>query len=338
MAHGFAQGDGMNQEQFVAQHEAEWRRLEGWIAQRKKPAAEAGEKATVEEFAGLYRRCCQHLALARSRLYSFALINRLNNIVIQSHARLYGARRNLLQDVARYILQDFPAHVRAHWRPVLASAALFYLSMLAVAGAIQIDPDMVYSVMDGNQLRQFEYMYDPAHLDSLGRRAGREADSDLMMFGFYVRNNTGIGFRTFASGLFFGLGSVATLLFNGVQIGAAAGHMTHLGYIRTFWGFVAGHSALELNAIVLSGAAGFVLGMALLAPGRRTRLRALREEAKNALLLMYGAAGMFILAAMVEAFWSPARLVPPEVKYLVGIGMWVMVLGYFIAGGRRATR
>ena len=338
MAHGLAQGGGVNQEQFTAQHEAEWRRLEGWITQGKKSAVSTAEKASVEEFASLYRKCCQHLALARSRLYSFTLINRLNKIVIQSHARLYAARRNLLRDVARYILQDFPAHVRSEWRTVLTSAALFYLCMLAVVGAILIDPDMVYTVMDGNQLRQLEYMYDPAHLDSLGRRAGREADSDLLMFGFYVSNNTGIGFRTFASGLFFGLGTIATLLFNGVQIGAAAGHMTHLGYIQTFWGFVAGHSALELNAIVLSGAAGFKLGMGLVAPGRRTRMRALREESNKALLLMYGAAGMFILAAMVEAFWSPARFMPPEVKYVVGIVMWVVVIGYFVFGGRRAAR
>jgi uncharacterized membrane protein SpoIIM required for sporulation len=328
----------MNQEQFIAQHEAQWRRLEGWISQGKKPAENTAEKAAPEEFAGLYRQCCQHLALARSRLYSHTLINRLNKIVIQSHARLYGARRNLLHDVVRYILQDFPAHVRSEWRPVLTSAALFYLSLLAMMGAILIDPDMVYTVMDGNQLRQFEYMYDPAHRASLGRTEGREAESDLMMFGYYVSNNTGIGFQTFASGLFFGLGSIVALLFNGLHIGAAAGHITHLGYVQTFWGFVAGHSALELNAIVLSGAAGFKLGMALMAPGRRTRTRALRDESKKAMLLMYGAAGMFILAAMVEAFWSPLRYVPPEVKYAVGIGMWIVVLGYFVYGGRRAAR
>ena len=89
---------------------------------------------------------------------------------------------------------------------------------------------------------------------------------------------------------------------------------------------------------MLSGAAGFKLGLALVAPGRRTRLRALREESKNALMLMYGAAGMFILAGMVEAFWSPIRSIPPEVKYLVGIGMWFVVIGYFVFGGRRAAR
>ena len=47
------------------------------------------------------------------------------------------------------------------------------------------------------------------------------------MFGFYVMNNVGIGFRSFAGGIFLGLGSALILVFNGLFIGAAAGHLTH---------------------------------------------------------------------------------------------------------------
>ena len=330
----------MNQEQFIANHAAEWRRLEGWIARGKKSKKNntAPEKASVEEFASLYRKSCQHLALARSRLYSHHLINRLNRLVLHSHARLYSAKRNIVREMALYIFSGFPEYVRSEWRPVLISAALFYFSMVGMMVAILINPDMVYTVLDADQLRQFEYMYDPAHVETLGRTSGREANSDIMMFGYYVSNNTGIGFRTFASGLLLGLGTVVTLLFNGIYIGAIAGHLTQLGYVQTFWGFVAGHSALELNAIVLSGAAGLKLGMAFVAPGRRTRLRALRDEAKNAMSLMYGTAAMFILAAMVEAFWSPSQYVTPQTKYIVGIVMWLLVMGYFVFGGRRAAR
>ena len=330
----------MNQEKFIASHAPEWRRLEAWMVRGKKSKKDttAPEKASVEEFASLYRKTCQHLALARSRLYSHHLINRLNSLVLHSHARLYGAKRNIVREMALYIFSGFPQYVRSEWRPVLISAALFYFSMVGMMLAILINPDMVYTVMDGNQLRQFEYMYDPAHVDTLGRASGREANSDVMMFGYYVSNNTGIGFRTFASGLFLGLGTIVALLFNGIYIGAIAGHLTQIGYIKTFWGFVSGHSALELNAIVLSGAAGLKLSMAFIAPGRRTRLRALRDEAKNAMSLMYGTAAMFILAAMVEAFWSPARYVTSEVKYMVGIVMWLMVIAYFVFAGRRATR
>jgi uncharacterized membrane protein SpoIIM required for sporulation len=324
----------MKQEQFIAAHEAEWQRLEAWL-QKPSRKQNGSPKATPTEFAVLYRQSCQHLALARSRLYSPHLVNRLNRLVLESHQIMYGERRNLLKAIAGYVLADFPARVRQQWRLVLLSALLFYVPFIGMLTAIQVNPDMVYTVMNGTTLRKLEYMYNPEHRETLGRDWERQADTDLMMFGYYVKNNTGIGFRTFASGLLFGLGTLFVVLFNALYIGAAAGHLTQLGYNETFWGFVAGHSALELNAIVLSGAAGLQLGFALLAPGRRTRLRALREEAQSALRLMYGAAGMFILAAMVEAFWSPLSWVPVSVKYGAGLAMWGLVLLYFLLGGRR---
>src|SRR5262249_27965486 len=147
----------------------------------------------------------------------------------------------------------------------------------------------------------FHQMYDPAN-----RRLGsREADSSLMMFGFYIWNNIRIGFQTFAGGLLFGVGSLWFLGANGIIIGAVAGYLTQVGYSQTFWSFVAGHSSLELTAIVIAGAAGLRLGLAVIAPGNLSRRAALVAAARPGVRLMYGAAIMFLAAAFVEAFWSP---------------------------------
>ena len=91
------------------------------------------------------------------------------------------------------------------------------------------------------------------------------------MFGFYIRHNVGIAFQCFAAGLFAGVGSLFFLAYNGALIGAVAGYLTERGLAATFFSFVVTHSAFELTAIVLSGAAGLRLGTRLLAPGRQTR-------------------------------------------------------------------
>jgi len=52
---------------------------------------------------------------------------------------------------------------------------------------------------------------------------------------------------------------------------------------------------------------------------------------------MYGAALMLLTAAFIEAYWSSAAAIPAVVKFAVGIVLWLGVLLYFIAGGRRAT-
>jgi hypothetical protein len=75
-----------------------------------------------------------------------------------------------------------------------------------------------------------------------------------------------------------------------VILGAVSGYLTQIGYTQTFWSFVAGHSSLELLAIVISGAAGLRLGMAVIAPGNVSRRAALVAAAKPAVRLMYGAA------------------------------------------------
>ena len=323
----------MNQERFIRTREAAWNRLEQLLEPKKKKT-KSGDNGG-DEFPGLYREVCHDLALARSRMYSRNLTDRLNHLVARGHQQLYEAGHSPMRSVATYIAGGFAQRVRRQWPFVLASAALLYLPFLIFLAAIQIHPDFVYTVLDGEEVRQVESMYNPANRNGLGRDWERRSDTDLMMFGYYIKNNTGIGFRTFAGGLLGGIGTLFFLVFNGIFFGAVAGHLTQIGYTSTFWSFVSGHSAMELNAIVLSGAAGLMIGYALIAPGRRTRMRALREEARHAVEIMYGAAGMFFLAAMIEAFWSPSQMFPPETKYVVGLMLWVLVLIYFLFGGRQ---
>jgi uncharacterized membrane protein SpoIIM required for sporulation len=317
----------MNQELFVRTHEPLWQRLEAALARGRRER----ESADLAELPALYRQVCHHYALARSRCYSGQLIDRLHRLVLRGHQRLYRVRRPLWGRLARAVVADYPRWVRREWPFAAVAAALFFGPLLAVALVVGARPELVYGVLDPGTVRTMEEMYRP---DSprLGRE--REAESDLKMFGFYVYNNTGIGFRTFAGGIALGLGTVFFLVYNGLHIGAVAGYLTAVGSGGPFWGFVAGHSAPELTAVVLSGAAGLRLGWALVAPGGLTRRRALREAAVRGVTLLYGAAALFLLAAFIEAFWSAMTWQGPALKYGAGIALWLLVLAYLGLGGR----
>jgi uncharacterized membrane protein SpoIIM required for sporulation len=157
-----------------------------------------------------------------------------------------------------------------------------------------------------------------------------------MMFGFYIRNNVGVAFQCFAGGLFAGLGTLFFLAYNGAFSGAIAGYLTGRGLSSTFYSFIATHSAFEVTAIVLSGAAGLKIGHALLAPGRLTRLQSLVMATRDSTVLLYGVTGMLLVAAAIEAFWSSASWLPAAAKYSVAAVCWTAVLGYFALQGRRA--
>lgn len=327
----------MKQDAFQLRHAPEWLDFERWLERRSRPGAQRARPAAEEptladsEFPAAYRRLCQQLALAERRGYSAPLLQRLRDLVERGHLVLYRPRAPRWRRVVDFFSSTFPRLVRAQWAAMTVAAVLFFVPLAGAIVLLQFRPELVHTVFDATQLAQFESMYDPA---STAQRLGRESGSDLMMFGYYIFNNVGIGFRTFASGLLAGVGSIIVLVMNGVVIGGVAGHLTAIGYGDPFWRFVAGHSAPELLAIVISGGAGLQIGMALIAPGRRTRARALVEAGAVGAKLVLGVFAMLVFAAFVEAYWSSIAWMPRAVKFCVGGALWCLILLWLWRGGR----
>ncbi len=321
----------MNQQDFEQRNEPAWKELDNTItALGKKITPDTVTRSAT--FPQLYRQICHDLAIARERQYTTHMIDRLNLLMMRGHQYLYSARAGNITHIFRFIGGGFPALIRREWRYFWLACALFFLPGIIMGVAVYYWPQMIYTLMDSNTVMQMDWMYSP-EAPHVGRERG--ADDDVQMFGHYIRNNISIGFQTFASGIFFGLGSIFFLLFNGLFIGAVAGYLTQRGYIDTFWSFVIGHGAFELTAIVFAGMAGLKLGFALLAPGRKTRSRALVDAARISIKIVYGVIGMLVIAAFIEAFWSSIKLISPDIKYAVGAALWGLVIVYFLFFGRR---
>ncbi|WP_061290382.1 stage II sporulation protein M [Azotobacter vinelandii] len=319
----------MKQNSFEHRHQAEWqdfaRRLDA--LERGRPGADS------RHFPAAYRRLCRHLALAEERGYSSRLVDQLQQLALRGHRQFYRHRNPLGARCLGFLLGGFPRLVREEWRPVLAASLLFYGCLLGMGLLVYLFPELVYSLLDPGQVAQMEAMYDP-DASRLGRFGERSSAADWMMFGYYVMNNFGIAFQTFAGGLLFGLGSLFFLLINGLSIGAVAGHLSDIGYTGTFWPFVIGHGAFELTAITLAGAAGLKLGWALCAPGRLRRSEALRQAAERSVRLVVGVLFLLLIAAFVEAYWSSMTFPGAALKYTVGILLWLLVAAYFLLAGR----
>ncbi|WP_028240609.1 stage II sporulation protein M [Stutzerimonas azotifigens] len=321
----------MKQQSFERRHAQEWQAftvtLEALEANRAEPESSAA-------FPAAYRRLCQQLALAQARGYSSHLVDRLQTLAMRGHQQFYRHRGHPAADFLGFLLAGLPQLVRREWRSVLLASLLFYGSLLGMGGLVLAFPDLVHSVLPAEQIGEMERLYDP-EARRLGRFAERGSLDDWAMFGFYVMNNIGIAFQTFASGLLLGAGTIFYLLFNGLTIGAVAGHLTAIGYHEPFWSFVIGHGAFELTAITLAGAAGLKLGAGLLRPGQLPRLESLRLAAAIAVRLVGGATLLLLVAAFVEAFWSSMTYTSASVKYAVGGLLWLLVALYFGQAGRR---
>ncbi len=323
----------MRQQQFEALHGAEWEEMEALLdAAPRGSGRRTANAPDPMRLPRLYRLVCGHYAAVRSRHYSPALAARLRALVLRGHRRLYRRSDPWLWRIIGFFVEVFPATLRRYQRYFWLSLLLFVGPGLFMGFGAYFNPDLIYSVLPAENVAQMEAMYDPASRQ-VGRTEARAAETDFQMFGFYIKNNIGIGFRTFAGGMLAGLGTLFFLVFNGLVLGGVAGHLTRLGYTETFWPFVSGHGAFELTAIVICGAAGLVLAHAIVNPGQATRPEALKRAARPALVLAMGAAGMLLVAAFVEAFWSPAPL-PPTVKFAVAGALWALVAAYLTWMGR----
>ncbi len=327
----------MKQEAFIARHDAEWTEFEAWLVARGDSPSAA--RAKQSQWQGLrdedvpvrYRRLCQQLALARSRGYSPRVVERLQALTQRGHAVFYRAPPPQWRRALEFFMADFPRLVRAQRGCLLAALLLFVVPLVGSFVAVQLSPELVYSVHTPEAVAEMEQMYDPADPQ---RKLGRESGDDLAMFGFYVMNNVSIALRTFASGLLAGVGTMFVLVMNGLFIGGVAGHLQGVGHGDPFWRFVAGHSAPELTAIVLAGAAGLRIGLDLVAPGRRRRVDALIEGGKVGAKLCLGIFAMLVFAAFVEAFWSSIGWMPAWIKFTVGGVLWTITLAWLAFGGR----
>ncbi|MDO4426643.1 MAG: stage II sporulation protein M [Moraxella sp.] len=279
----------------------------------------------------LYRQICEHYALARQRNYSPKLTEALHERVLLGHRLIYQSKKSDRRQFLAFVLQEFPQAVRDHARLFWLCTLVFYVPCVLMGVACYLNDELIYAVMPSGEVASMESMYDPS-ADRIGRE--RTSATDLMMFGHYVKNNVGIDFQVYASGLFFGIGTLFVTLYNGVVIGAVAGHLTGFGSGGTFWSFVAGHGSFELTGLVIAAMAGLKLAVPLIAPAPYGRRAAFLVAGRESIRLLLGAALMTFIAAFIEAFWSSQTYIPNAVKYAVAAGLWALVAWYLLFCGR----
>lgn len=310
----------------IAERTKEWKKLEADVIWCRGARKRDPERLT--DFARRYRTVCGDLSLAIAMRWPASTTQYLHQLVADAHSQLYRAETFRITQWARTILVDVPRRILRDpctWIAFLVFWGLFGGAFLA--GFTR--DDFAEAIVGAETLEQIEDMY------AQPMETGVLDDSRAAMTGFYLFNNAGIGLRCFASGIFLGVGSLFTLAFNAIFLGAIFGHMVRSPSSANFTTFVTAHGPFELTAIVLSGAAGLRLGWAIIDTKGWGRLESLRRTAPRALESAGVATILFLLAAYIEGQISPSAL-PYSFKATVAVISTVLLLGYVVVLGMRA--
>jgi uncharacterized membrane protein SpoIIM required for sporulation/uncharacterized RDD family membrane protein YckC len=297
---------------------------------QKKGMADLPERE-VSRFAALYREVAADLARARTYGGSPALVYMLERAVGAGHNLLYRPAGRSWALLKEWLAAGFPRLVRKRWLPIAAAAALFYLPAAATYAAVRVRPELSRQLVSAEMMSRAE---EAAQKEAQGR-GYVEVQQAMMpiMSTSIISNNVQVTFMAFAGGILAGLGTVLTLVFNGISLGGVAGVFANHGQSLHLWTFVVGHGAIELTAICIAGGAGLWMGSAMLLPGRRTRREVLVERCREAVSLVAGTTMMLVVAGSIEGFVSPSTL-PREVKFTFAAVVALVLVIYLLFAGR----
>jgi uncharacterized membrane protein SpoIIM required for sporulation len=310
----------MDLDAYSAAHREEWDELARLGKQRRLSGSDAD--SLIEH----YQSGATQLSAIKTTSGQSVQGDRLSLWLSRARLRFTGAPANVLSQLPQFFAAQLPAALyRVRWLSV-AVAAVF--ALVAV----------IYGTWAGSN---------PAVLATLGDTAALEqyAREDFVT---YYSQNSGTSFTSFvwtnnawlaAQCIAFGIVGVYApyLLFtNAMQLGYTGAIMNEFDRLDVFFLYIAPHGQLELYAIFVAGATGMMIFWSWVAPGARTRARALAEDGRALFTIVIGLILALLLSGLVEGF-----VTRQDWPWPIKIGIGTLALASFLfyqwlVGGRAA--
>lgn len=317
---------------FAAQKRPRWDEFERLAQRAARKGLDDFAAHELPDFAARYREIAADLARARTYRADAATQARLARLAAAGHNALYRDERRTWAHLWTVLARECPAAIVEARRYVLVAFLTFMAPAAAGFMLLRERPALAAELLPDVMLRR-------AEAGTARKAAGRgyvdiaAEDRPLMASGI-ITNNVRVAIACFAGGIFLGVGSLVLLAYNGLAIGAFAGHFANAGLLGYLLSFILGHGALELFAIWVAGAAGFLLGRSVVAPGRLSRSDALVVSGRVAVRMLGATALLLIVAGTIEGFISAGGygVVARVAASAVSLG----VLAAYLANGVRA--
>lgn len=284
------------------------------------------ESATEpDEMARQFTELVNDLGYAKTFYPNSRVTAYLNKLATRIYLGIYRNKKEDSSRIVRFWKSELPLTIRKYHRELLYSFSIFLLFAILAAFSAAHEEDFVRGVLGDGYVEMTEENI--ARGDPFGVYKN---GNQFLMFLEIARNNIQVSFMMFVTGFFAGLGTLYMLFQNGVMLGAFQYYFfaKGLGWASVLVIWI--HGTLEISAIIIAGAAGFVIGKSLLFPGTYSRLVSLRRGAKDGLKIMIGLVPVFMLAAFFEGFVTRYSTMPVWLSISILSGSLIFVVWYFV--------
>lgn len=307
-----------------------------WLEYEEKLFGDQAQVIDPDRLAALYIQLTEDLAYARTFYPKSQTVRYLNGLAARTHLLIY---KNQKQEGSRFFTfwtEELPEIFYRNRRFFLYACLIFTVStLIGVVGALADEEFLRMVLGDG---------YVDMTLENIEKGDPMGVYKDEAPFAMFVRialNNMLVAFLIFVLGIVFTFGAIfglpfwpfnfdSGLFFNGIMLGSFITFFHTKGVLWEALPVIYIHGTLELSAIVIAGAAGFMLGHGFMFPGTLTRRASLQLAAKDGIKIMVSTIPIFILAAFLESYITRLTEMPLLVKLLIILVSLSYILGYYV--------
>lgn len=315
-----------NASRFRAAHEADWERLDAIVGMMEKNAIRSLSDEDLLELPMLYRSALSALSVARETSLDRALTAYLEQLCTRAYFQIYGVPESAWRQIGDFFLRGWPSSIRALWRELLAALLLTVGGTIAGFLLVLRDSSWFYSIIPDALANGRDPTASAAYLhDTIYARQ----DSMLATFAASLfTHNAQIAIFAFALGFAFAIPTALLIVYNGLMLGAFLALFTAKGLGFGMGGWLIIHGSTEILAIIVAGAAGFHIGLAVLFPGRAPRTDAAVAAGMVGARAMGGAVVMLAVAGLLEGIGRQIILDDAS-RYAIGLAMLMLWALYF---------
>ncbi|SNZ06608.1 stage II sporulation protein M [Cohaesibacter gelatinilyticus] len=325
----------MRSVRFRREREANWKQLENLVNEAERGGLQQMSFSEGRDLVSLYRQATTSLAIAREISLDKSLLNYLEGLTARAYLCVYAHQQPLGGMARRFFTQSAPQAMRRSWLYVLIGFLCMGLGTL-VGFLLYFENSAWYYVFvpDG-----FSALRNPEATTQGLRSVIYDENPEASGLGAFATHlfshNTRIAIFVFGLGVFLCIPAVILTFYNGLLLGAFVALHVERGLGADILGWLSIHGVTELSAIYIACGGGIQLGSAVLFPGNRRRIDALRLAGNDAVKLALIAALMLLVAAFLEGF---ARQLVQDLnaRLIIGWGIGLLWLVWFLFAGKRS--
>ncbi len=307
----------MKEAAFVKQNLSQWQEYEKLLDHQNNVAPDL--------LADVFIKITDDLSFSRAQYPKSDTTTYLNNLASKIHLEIYKNKKEDKQRFITFWKYELPILFRSAHQQLFYAFAIFALAALIGVVSVANDENFIRLILgDAYVNMTLENIENGNPLAIYGKT--NEAD----MFFAITFNNVRVSFMAFTLGILLSVGTGFLLFNNGLMVGAFFTFLAKEGLLVDSLLIVMLHGTLELSAIVIAGAAGFVMGNSILFPGTYSRINSFKHGAKKGLKIVMGLIPVFILAGFIESFITRYTFMHWSIKLAVIILSAAFIIYYFI--------